>query len=598
MITNALKGSNSPPESTRAWIGMHTMANTLGTESGAQTRATLQYVASIPIYFHTHTHYSNLPSADEHSPSTSAFVTPRSTRSQSPLLPSPPGPSHQDQFIQCLTSSLHEVETQRAKVDFSGDSVFSSCMTGSSEACDTDGSKHTGLVVIDKDDTGTAYKEKQKTRPKKRLNGLVQDSDVAALVGPVEGTSEAEPAKTGKKLPKNKRKKKMASEAATDSCDSSITSDTTKGHSNLKVPKEPLSQASKKRHKGLKTNQLISLESSSISSASPSSSVCSHSPVATSPSPTSFSGAGLPIPVDQSIHPSLGKILLGTEAHSSNLNTSPAGRKEKSGEEKDEWPDLGMECSGTARPKQPGSGVHLHLDVEAKSLEMMPECTGEKEDSGCNMSVGSSTGDSCASTGVHLLEQLVAASLYTGEVLSPQFGDPHLDLHLQSQQFLWLQSQQLNKFIQEHMEQEEQQTDKQIFYPIDPIVEPSHLPHHMNSNLIQTPLFFQPMPLGLPRVVANPRPLFFPAQPASRDSQVPEQSSDLVCPPSPPPPPPLPIRPYCPPTSNKWASRSGEWDKGRVLMMHRYRGKSVWYATYSIKVPTPWLVHWQPSLSG
>lgn len=522
--------------------------------------------------------FSNFPSADEQecSPSTSAFVTPCSTRSQSPLLPlaDPPDqtPARQDQqFIHSLTSSLQEVmETERAKDNsaFSmtdnseqADSVFSRSVTGSSEAGDTDRpliSEHTELLV------SMESTSCQKSRPKKRLNGLVQDCSAAVLASTTETQSVApQQLKTGKKLSKNKRKKKVNNDAATDSCDSSITSDTVKKtHSSLKVPMEPPVQGSKKRSKNHKANQLICVESSSISSASPSSSVCSHSPVATSPSPTSFSG-GNPMSVEQSIHPSLRKILGKT---SSNLNSGGgevAGKEEKTSGEKDEWPDLGMEYNSSP-PKPPGSGVHLHLEVEAKSLELSPsECT-EKEDSGCNMSAGSSTEESCASGGgFKFLEQLAGVSYhpivnsncYSGEVLSPQFGNPHF----QSQQYLWMQSQQLNKFVQEHKEQQEQQTNNQIFYPIDPIQDhpPPCLPHHM-TPMIQTPFLFQPIQLGPPRIL-DPRPLFFPAQPGSRDSQVPDQSSDPTGPPTPPPPPPLPLRPYHPTTgAKKWVGDSGE----------------------------------------
>lgn len=427
------------------------------------------------------------------------------------------------------------------------DSVFSSSVTGSSETCDTLVSEHAVVLLVGKESTGTS---RQKNRPKKRLNGLLQDSAVLASTTETQSVAPEQ----GKKLSKNKRKKKVTNYAATDSCDSSITSDMTKrAHSSLKVPKEPPIQGSKKHEK---TNQLICLESSSISSASPSSSVCSHSPVATSPSPTPFSGGGNPMLVEQSIHPSLRKIL---GKSSSNLYS---GGEVAGKEEKDEWPDLGMEYTNSP-PKLPGSGVHLHLEVEAKSLELLPpECT-EKEDSGCNMSVESSIEESCASGGgFKLLEQLAGAPYHPIMSVNSNCYTESLNCglgtspHFQIQQYLWVQSQQLNKFVQEHKEQQEQQTNKQIFYPLDPVQDlpPPYLSHHM-TPMIQTPSFFQ---LGPPHI---PRPLFFPPQ---HDTQVSKQSSDLTSPPTPPPPPPLPVHPYHPTTGKKWVGHSGE--QGSLLL--------------------------------
>jgi hypothetical protein len=70
-------------------------------------------------------------------------------------------------------------------------------------------------------------------------------------------------------------------------------------------------------------------------------------------------------------------------------------------------------------------------------------------------------------------------------------------------------------------------------------------------------LLFQQISLAPPHVPSDPRPLFFPAQPA-RDPQVTALSSDAAPPPSPPPPPPLPVHPYHPPTTKKWGCPSGE----------------------------------------
>lgn len=491
-----------------------------------------------------------MPSADEEcSASTSAFVTPFSSRCQSPLLPpadsSDPahGIAQQDQqFVESLTSSLQEVEAKRVVVESTlgngqADSAVSGSATGSSETCDDD---KTLVCTADREIIGTASKDKQKVNPKKRLNGLVQDYSVVTEVCVAESRClvVAEQPKGTKK--QGKKKKKKAANDSTDSCDSSITlSDSAPtAHPSLKVPKELPSQNAKKRGK---SHKFSNLESSSVSSASPSSSVCSHSPLAMSPSPIS---------VEQSIHPSLHKIL----ADGSNLNTTmeEAGEATTS-EGKDEWPDLGMECSAPPKPP-PGSRVHLHLEVEAKYLELSPEVV-EREDSGCNMSVGSSESPA-GGFKLQTLEQIAASSTYpvnwlTSEILTTQFNDPHL----KSQQYLWCQRQQLHMFVQQHMEQQEQQTDKQIFYPIDPTLDtpaPPCIPQHMTPTLVPAPLFQH-----VQRSHIDPRPLFFPTQP-SHDPQVPGKSSDVACPPYPPPPPPLPVHPYCPPASNKWISNTGE----------------------------------------
>lgn len=465
------------------------------------------------------------------------------------------GPSaQQDQeLFKSLTNCLQEVEAKRSKVgsalctadDSQADLIASSSETGGSEACGGPvGTMYTGLVAGN-ESTGNDK------LPKKRLNGLVQDHSVAsAQVSIMETQSLVPPEqlKTGNKKSstKNKRKKRVAN-STTDSCDSSITSfdAAKKTHSSLKVPKEPPNLGSQKRGKSHKSKQLVNLESSSISSASPSSSVCSQSPLTLSPSPTFSVSSG---------NRTLCKLL----ASGSNLNTrEDVGRKTSEG--KDEWPDLDMEYNNVP-PKCPGSGVHRHLDVEAKSLELSPEYA-EKEDSGCNMSVGSSNESCAGGVKLQLLEQPPATVMapypsvsngncYAGEVLSPQFSE-----HLQSQQYLWMQSQQLNMFVQQHKEQQEQQTDKHIFYPVDPVLEPPApcLPQHVTPGLIQTP-FFQHVPLSPPHNPHDPRPLFFPVQ-SSHDPQVPGQLSDL---PHPPPPPPLPVHPYHPPTGNKWADSKGE----------------------------------------
>ena len=539
-------------------------------------------------------------------------MTPLSPRSQSPLLSLPPTnePSSptgestkENHFYHSLTKSLKKVEVDRsdlsdrsnetssgvgASVDTNDDQLDSTLTSSSSWVGPGEASERsvrtTPTNLANKENAGNSSsnvcKPKLKGRSKKRLNGFQEDSVPLTLVdAQANGFIE----KKRKGSPKGKRKKKGANNASVDAV-------------TLKVPQE--TQHGSKHKQGsvgnVKTHkpdqqQQIGFESSSISSASPPSSVCSHSPL-TSPSPTSsFSGQLAVTSVD------ITKLLARP-----NLNraTTASNAKCEGSEEKDEWPDLGMDF-GTPPPKPK---VLKHLEVEAKSLELSPQCRMEEEDSGCNMSmsIGSSiellaggagggavggfkhaklpleTPPLLASVPVTTASFLAIANpphcgfggggRQPGLLGTPFVGDallpppplpPHNQHHLTSQHYLWVQSQQLNMFIQQHQEQQEKQTGKPIFYPVDhighpmgvhPTTPPSQPPLIQQPPLLHPPLIpHLPLPPHLPPhlPLPPPRPLFFPPlKPQVAPNRSVIRTSDPLSPPSPPPPPPLPARPY------------------------------------------------------
>ncbi len=569
------------------------------------------------------------------SASTSAFMTPFSTpfslRSQSPLL-SPPamneasssatgqGAKENQFFLQDLTKSLKKVEMDRsdssdrsngtssgvgASID-TNDDQLNSTLPVSSSSCKGSGR---GTCATP---TSLADKGKSKGRSKKRLNGLQDLPHDAPIITPftsVDDQADGFIEKKRKGSPKGKKKKKGSANASLEA--------TT--HANLQVPQETQHGSkgngggSLKAPKSGPQRQQIGFENSSISSASPPSSVCSHSPLTLSPSPTSsFSGqlvAAAAATVDMSINPSLHKLL--ARPNLSGARPTSATAKEGS-EGKDEWPDLGMDF-GTPPPKPK---VLKHLEVEAKSLESSPECRTEEEDSGCNMSVGSSSELSAAAGGVTggaaggVVVKQVKLPLETpplppllakvpvssgsgflavgnaphfggggrgGGLLGSPFGNallppplpPPNQHHLSSQHYLWMQSQQLNVFIQQHQEQHEKQTTNHIFYPVEPIGQrgcvvhpapPPPLLQHPPPPLLQLPLLQHLLPLHLP--LPQPRPLFFPPmKPQVALNHPAVKPSDSFSPPTPPPPPPLPVRPYLPARANQLGRNEGKCEK-------------------------------------
>ena len=501
---------------------------------------------------HTHTHiHSNLPSGDEqaYSTSTSKFVTP----SQSPIPNGPSDHPHKDHFTQKLTNSLEKVVASRTKAS---SAVKAEKLIRVDPIVGVGSGTGMAHPTTNQDSTG-ACKNKQKSRSKKRLNGKIIPQDIMGEVHLMEqqqGSGEMRFVSS-----RNRRKKRVIDEATTDSGDSAV-GKASKSLSSLKVPRELLSSNQGGKKHTLKFDQQISLEISSISSASPTSSVCSHSPQALSPSPTSSISNSIPLSTTIADH-TLQRIL----PNGTNLSSK---HKQEDSEVKDEWPDLGMDNT----PPKPLTGkVHLHLEVEAKSLESSPECRTEEEDSGCNMSVGSSSAESCA-LGLYKqqsLEQPTAAyPIYAGgnDMISPPphpaaaavaaFNNPHL----QSQQYLWMQSQHLNMFIQQHKEQHDNQTDNQIFFPMDISPQCSDFPP------MQPPLHLPPPPNNLQQApptshLPHTRPLFFPALPL-QDYRVPllragvgNGPSGVSCPPAPPPPPPIPVHHYSP---TQWVAGTGE----------------------------------------
>ena len=332
-----------------------------------------------------------------------------------------------------------------------------------------------------------------------------------------------------------------------------------------------------------KCDQRMTLESSSLSSASPASSIHSHSPVTLSPSPT---------PSFSSHHVSSAAATI----------TQPPPPEEPP---KDEWPDL-SEFTQAAPPASPHplpdpAKVQTHLEVEAKVLEQSssPDFSSsvatqeeeEEEDSSYSPSVDTSSEHSASLGGAEaLLPTPVIPTVATSAsvsyspmvmaggmhcypspgMLSPMFGGP-LSMSrpqlgggdMSPEQYLWMQQQQLKMFIQRHQEQHERQTDTQIFYPVDPILgtppcplplagtPPGVLPPPLPPagppmqlpNLIQVPLL--PPLLPLPRPVSPSRPLFFPPRSPHSPQGGMLPSQPLSGPPfPPPPPPPLPVHPY------------------------------------------------------
>lgn len=526
------------------------------THTHARTHTHIHACMHTHTHMHTRTH-SYLPSGDEqaYSTSTSKFVTPL----QSPVPDGPDHPhKHKDQFAQKLTNSLEKVAASRTKAS-SAAVIAEKLGQMDPIAAGVISSGTRGTHSTNQESTG-ACKNKQKSHSKKRLNGKIIPQDAVSSLSDV--TEQQGSAEMKFVSSRNRRKKRVADEATTDSGDSAA-GKASKPLSSLKVPRELLSSNQSRKYSNThKLDQQISLEISSISSASPTSSVCSHSPQALSPSPTSsISNNSIPLSTAIVDH-SLQRIL----PNCTNLSSSKNGKEEGSGA-KDEWPDLGMDSTP---PKPPAGKVHLHLEVEAKSLESSPECRTEEEDSGCNMSMGSSS-ESCA-VGLYnkqqSLEQPTASSaaypIYGGgsDMLSPppHPPPPFSDPHLQCQQYLWMQSQHLNMFIQQHKEQQENQTDNQIFFPMDlsPLPQCNDFPP---PSPIQLPLHLPPPPCQPPPPhPAHTRPLFFPLQPL--DYQMPllrpgmdSGLSDVSCPPAPPPPPPIPVHHYSP---SQWVTSTGE----------------------------------------
>lgn len=561
----------------------------------------------------------------------------------------PPSSLHtpgEDQFIQNLTSSLQKMETNRLEAGSSAPTTPAPTPTasGTSKSCGgVEGGGSSGKAApLPKETTG----KNKKNRSKKRLNGLQSpkpprrgggiDRDIFT---PPSFLSENQFALLDSGLeqfgdeaefvsPKTRRKKKnngnngnngsnVAVHESTDSGFGDSNASTTssskakKGRSSLKVPKGQLPASGLVlKHggkKGHKLEQCISFENSSVSSASPSSSVCSHSPLTLSPSPTSSFSNHLPIAV---------------ELESSMDPTFHRGRSEEESSEggKDEWPDLGME---TAPPlvKIPASArVYTHLEVEAKSLEEVAikeeeeekmegkaggceldeECTTEarraeeqekavgKEEEEREVNIVCNVEFKSHVEPVHILPQpphsagpagvmvmppnppstfpapsvgvsgmhcftaggILGGAMFGGDLTSPAQQMP-------PQQYLWMQEQQLKAFIQQHQEQHEKQTDNQIFFPLDPLPRP-HSMHPPNLVPLPPPLMAPHLPSPPhhhPPQMLNPsRPLFFPP----RSPQTPHitplsqattaTTAATATPPHPPPPPPLPVHHYMPPT--------------------------------------------------
>ena len=461
--------------------------------------------------------FSNLPSEDEHcnsSTSTSAFVTPLSTRSQSPSLPLADFDSlcnSKEDFIYSLTNSLN------------------GCITNSDGHCNPhceSSGMHTGTVAIVPGPetisspscttcTLNGSESDEKNQPKKRMNGIIQANHNHLSVSP-EGELPARKdtehvkavssrnrrnKKTNDNVSFNPKGKKMHS-LSLESCDKHLS----------------LNHTSDKPCKSMEQNDV---EISSISSASPASSVCSHSPQTFSPSPTS----------------SINSFNKDLAPKATNLRKKP---KEDS-QMKDEWPDLGMEFSISPKAPKPAE-IHSHLEIEAGMTESLLDPKAEEDDSGCNMSIGSSN-ESSFSTAKHQQPETVDSTPFpmvmNNALSSSILPSQH---HLSPEQYLLMQSHQLNVFIQQHQEQQEKQTDNQVFYPVDPPPHPMtiHPPHLMPAPQHQPPPFSPSTPIPV---------RFLPQSPPLNSQMNLEIRTCLSNPPPPPPPPPVPVQTYLPTSS-------------------------------------------------
>lgn len=557
-----------------------------------------QIALNSPYSLHLH---SNLASEEEGkcSASTSAFVTPLSTRSQSPLHPpANADPSHHHatkEFAESLTNSLQKVEADRTDA---------ADAQAKAEAVEADTSNDVGKPVTgptDEDKAGSSKSSKKKNR-KKRPNGL---QPLPALRGleldiPITYFSESQYSLPDSEdaefvSPKTRRRKKNP--GACESANSGLgdlganVSSSGKPKKNLKVSQAPPPPpASQKRNKK-KKKKSTSLESSSVSSASPTSSICSHSPETLSPSPTSSFSSQLPATTET---PSSASPSLQSAATQSISSTNTQTTSE---EPKDEWPDLEELASASApapppRPLPEPVRVHTHLEVEAKVLEeasladLVPEhqeevkeeVAGEVNSRGATVEISGKEGatggmallpdppmiiPTTASTTSVSYSPIVMSSgvqCFAPNVLGTVYGDPLSQGggDMPPDQYLWMQHQQLKAFIQKHQEQHENQTDNQIFFPVEPLPEttPCALPLPETPPLhpmVQVPLLSPLLPTP-PHPLGPSRPLFFPPRsPHSPQGVLGQPSSGL---PLPPPPPPLPVHPYQ--TAPPLSSNAGE----------------------------------------
>lgn len=519
--------------------------------------------------YHFIIHPSNLPSDDDctSSTSSSAFVTPLSTRSQSPLFHLP-NPDPKENFAHCLSDSLQKMKVERltALPDFNDDVLTSLNLNDHVNMTVTTANSHdSGSILTSQVHTvnTTSIKNKQK----KRLNGLQRpqmkrvdqsSSSPVHCINELSLTTSAERKDKPRLAPSRNRKvKKTVYEGDDSGCSVGYGS----GTSSSKAKKSRHTIPSHHKDKN-------NFEDISISSASPPSSVCSHSPVTLSPSPTSsFSNQ---LTVKNSMNPSLQKFF------STNNDTINLDNNTQDNESKDEWPDLGMDFSTPSKP--PSDKIHTHLELEAQFSESSPDSKTEDNDSGCNMSISSSIEFSLRSLKRSHQQPISPQQPQVNTTVPyplvvdklpplPGRDPPQHQCVISPEHYLWLQSQQLNTFIQQHQEQQEKQTDKQLFYPVEPPPQhisvcppeamgihcplPVHPPHlhprpppplpHMIPPHHPFPQLFHPPP------PPSSRPLFF-SPPHLHDSQftpiIQSCLSDRFCPPPPPPPPPLPIQPY------------------------------------------------------
>lgn len=319
----------------------------------------------------------------------------------------------------------------------------------------------------------------------------------------------------------------------------------------LSVPPPPHETPSTHSSKPM---QLV-VEFSSVSSASPASSVCSYSPPTLSPSPTSSFHTHLVVDTPGA-HPAHHQMVFGNFA---NLN-SPAKPElsNKVDDEghviKDEWPDFGEDASGKIPQNSTKFYESDHKVDETKKEDLLsepsvavepflPDTAPEEEDSGCNLSIRSSNVSVPSSLARQTVQENCVYAPLCGSLLqsTPPYQHQHQH-HLSPNQYLQFQREQLTKFVKQHQEQKEKQTDKQIFFLFDPPPPPMNVsPTHMSlaplqmvtSPLtLQRPLYFSPPPFHI-----HPVRTSLPRQPFSSS-------------PPPPPPPPLPPNlPYNVPTS-------------------------------------------------